>query len=74
MARGTRSSDFPLPALDKNTNGDLDVAALTTDVRDGLRHAGLPGPRVTLRRVEALDRDPLTGKASRFIPLGLRIP
>ena len=50
------------------------MAALTTDVRDGLRHAGLPGPRVTLRRVEALDRDPLTGKASRFIPLGLRIP
>jgi hypothetical protein len=55
-------------------DGDLDVAALTTDVRDSLRQAGLPGPRVTLRRVEALDRDPLTGKARRFIPLGLRIP
>ena len=55
-------------------DGDLDVAALTADVRDGLRQAGLPGPQVTLRRVEALDRDPLTGKARRFIPLGLRIP
>ena len=55
-------------------DGDLDVAALTADVRDGLRQAGLPGPQVTLRRVEALDRDPLTGKARRFIPLGPRIP
>jgi phenylacetate-coenzyme A ligase PaaK-like adenylate-forming protein len=51
-------------------DGDLDVAALTAGVRDGLRQAGLPGPQVTLRRVEALDRDPLTGKARRFIPLG----
>jgi len=50
-------------------DGGLDAAALTADVRDGLRQAGLPGPRVTLRRVEALDRDPLTGKARRFIPL-----
>jgi phenylacetate-CoA ligase len=55
-------------------DGDLDVAALTADVRDGLRLAGLPGPQVTLRRVQALDRDPLTGKARRFIPLGLHIP
>ena len=55
-------------------DGDLDVAALITDVRDSLRQAGLPGPQVTLRRVEALDRDPLTGKARRFIPLGPRIP
>jgi len=43
-------------------------------VRDSLYQAGLPGPQVTLRRVQALDRDPLTGKARRFIPLGLRIP
>ncbi len=55
-------------------DGDLDVAALTAAVRDSLRQAGLPDPEVTLRRVEALDRDPLTGKARRFIPLGLRIP
>ena len=53
-------------------DGDLDVAAVTAAVRDGLRQAGLPDPQVTLRRVEALDRDPLTGKARRFIPLGIR--
>jgi len=27
------------------------------------------GPQVGIRRVGALDRDPLTGKARRFIPL-----
>jgi phenylacetate-CoA ligase len=54
--------------------GEIDVAALTAAVRDSLRQAGLPGPQVTLRRVEALDRDPLTGKARRFIPLRPRIP
>jgi phenylacetate-coenzyme A ligase PaaK-like adenylate-forming protein len=55
-------------------DGDLYAAALAAAVRDSLRQAGLPGPLVTLRRVEALDRDPLTGKARRFIPLGRRIP
>jgi len=50
-------------------DGDLDAAALTAAVRDSLRQAGLAGPQVTLRRVDALDRDPLTGKARRFIPL-----
>jgi phenylacetate-CoA ligase len=54
-------------------DGDLVAAALTAAVRDSLRQAGLAGPQVTLRRVQALDRDPLTGKARRFIPLG-RIP
>ena len=52
----------------------IDVAALAAAVRESLRQAGLPGPQVTLRRVEALDRDPLTGKARRFIPLAPRIP
>ncbi len=50
-------------------DGDFDATALTGAVRDSLRQAGLPDPQVTLRRVEALDRDPLTGKARRFIPL-----
>ena len=50
------------------------MAALAADVRDSLSQAGLPGPQVTLRQVEALDRDPLTGKARRFIPLGPCIP
>jgi len=55
-------------------DGDLDVAALAGAVRDGLRRAGLADPRVTVRRVDAVHRDPLTGKARRFVPLGARIP
>jgi hypothetical protein len=31
--------------------------------------AGLACPRVSFRRVRALDRDPMTSKARRFIPL-----
>jgi hypothetical protein len=31
-------------------------------------------PRVGFRRVGALDRDPMTSKARRFIPLSARIP
>ena len=50
------------------------VPALTATVRDSLRQAGLADPQVSLRRVEALDRDPLAGKVRRFILLGLRIP
>jgi len=61
-------------ALAAVVDGDLDAAALTAAVRDSLRQAGLAGPQVTLRRVDALDRDPLTGKARRFIPLEGRIP
>jgi phenylacetate-CoA ligase len=55
-------------------DGDLDVTALAGAVRDGLRQAGLADPRVTVRRVDAVDRDPLTGKARRFVPLGVRTP
>jgi phenylacetate-CoA ligase len=51
-------------------DGTPDLAALAADVEDGLRQAGLPDPLVTIRPVAALDRDPLTGKARRFIPLG----
>jgi hypothetical protein len=50
--------------------GAPDLAALSAAVQDALRRAGLPGPQVVIRRVDALDRDPLTGKARRFIPLG----
>jgi phenylacetate-CoA ligase len=56
------------------TDGDVDAAAVTAAVKESLRQAGLPDPQVILRRVNALDRDPLTGKARRFIPLGSRIP
>jgi phenylacetate-CoA ligase len=55
-------------------DGAPDLATLVCDVEDSLRQAGLPDPRVSLRRVDALDRDPMTGKARRFIPLGLRTP
>ena len=54
------------------TDGDLDHAALTAALEQGLRRAGLTGPRVVIRRVEALDRDAMTGKARRFIPLHAR--
>ena len=48
------------------------LAVLAADIEDGLRQAGLPAPLVTIRPVAALDRDPLTGKARRFVPLGVR--
>jgi phenylacetate-coenzyme A ligase PaaK-like adenylate-forming protein len=55
-------------------DGDFDPAATAGAVEDCLRRAGLAGPRVGIRRVAALDRDPMTGKARRFIPLHVRIP
>ncbi len=55
------------------TDGDLDHAALTAALEQGLRQAGLTGPRVVIRRVEALDRDAMTGKARRFVPLHARL-
>ena len=53
-------------------DGDLDQAAVTAALEQSLRQAGLPGPQVRIRRVEALDRDAMTGKARRFIPLHAR--
>ena len=47
------------------------LAVLAADIEDGLRQAGLPAPLVTIRPVAALDRDPLTGKARRFVPRAL---
>jgi len=55
-------------------DGAPDLAALAADVEDSLRQAGLPAPLVTIRPVAAPDRDPLTGKARRFIPLGAGRP
>jgi phenylacetate-CoA ligase len=55
-------------------DGAPDLAALAAEAEDSLRQAGLPAPVVTIRPVAALDRDPLTGKARRFIPLGTRPP
>lgn len=47
----------------------FDTAATAAAVTESLRRAGLPAPQVTVRRVETLDRDRLTGKARRFVPL-----
>jgi phenylacetate-coenzyme A ligase PaaK-like adenylate-forming protein len=58
--------------LNSASHGACDAAAgladLVAEVEDGLRRAGLPAPQVTIRSVAALDRDPLTGKARRFVP------
>jgi phenylacetate-coenzyme A ligase PaaK-like adenylate-forming protein len=53
-------------------DGDLDQAAVTAALEQSLRQAGLPGPQVRIRRVETLDRDAMTGKARRFMPLHAR--
>jgi phenylacetate-coenzyme A ligase PaaK-like adenylate-forming protein len=50
-------------------DGDFDPAATAAAVGNCLRQAGLADPQVGIRRVGALDRDPMTGKARRFIPL-----
>ena len=50
-------------------DGDLDHAAVAAALEQSLRRAGLADPQVWIRRVRTLDRDPMTGKARRFIPL-----
>jgi hypothetical protein len=50
-------------------DGDFDQAAVIAAIGQSLRQAGLTCPQVSIRRVGALDRDALTGKARRFIPL-----
>ena len=50
-------------------DGDPDQAELAAAVERSLRQAGVARPQVGIRRVRALDRDPMTGKARRFIPL-----
>ena len=56
------------------TDGDFDPAAVVAAVVRSLRQAGVTGPQVGFRRVGALDRDPMTSKCRRFIPLSARIP
>ena len=53
------------------TDGDLDQAALTRAWSRACARR-LTGPQVSIRQVEALDRDAMTGKARRFIPLHVR--
>jgi len=54
--------------------GEFDPSAVVAAVTRSLRQAGLPRPQVGFRRVGALDRDAMTSKARRFIPLSARIP
>jgi phenylacetate-coenzyme A ligase PaaK-like adenylate-forming protein len=50
-------------------DGDFDPAAVMAAVERSLREAGLAGPQVGLRQVVKLDRDPMTSKIRRFVPL-----
>jgi len=55
-------------------DGDFDQDAVAAAVEQSLRQAGLTRPRVGFRRVGALDRDPMTSKVRRFVPLAARVP
>ena len=55
-------------------DGDFDPSAVRAAVKRSLRQAGVVSPQVGFCRVDALDRDPMTSKARRFIPLSARIP
>ncbi len=54
-------------------SGDGDLASLSDrlarNLEGALRGAGLPAPRVALRRVDRLERHRETGKLRRFVPL-----
>jgi phenylacetate-CoA ligase len=45
----------------------LDDSSLAAAVEQSLRHAGVTEPHVTISRVQAITRDPRTGKVRRFI-------
>ena len=53
-------------------DGDFDQSAVAAAVGQSLRQAGLARPQVGFRRVGALDRDPMTSKVRRFVPLSVR--
>lgn len=55
--------------VDAVTTGELDAATASAEVADQLRQAGLAEPRVVIRAVDAIRRDPTTGKVRRFVPL-----
>ena len=49
--------------------GPVDVPALEEALAAALRRAGLAEPVVAVRRVEAVARNPRTGKVQRVVPL-----
>jgi phenylacetate-coenzyme A ligase PaaK-like adenylate-forming protein len=55
--------------VDVVADDDLDEADLAAALEESLCTAGLDAPRATVRRVERIDRDPMSGKTRRFIPL-----
>jgi len=50
-------------------DGDFAPSAVVAAVAWSLRQAGVTRPQVGFRRVGALDRDPMTSKVRRFVPL-----
>ena len=51
------------------TAGPLDTADLADRLQRALARAGRPASEVTVKTVAALERNPQTGKAKRFIAL-----
>jgi phenylacetate-coenzyme A ligase PaaK-like adenylate-forming protein len=56
-------------SIDVVAEGEIDTDGLARAIEADLREAGLAEPRVTVRRVEELERNPVTGKLKRFVPL-----
>lgn len=50
--------------------GPVDRGVLAEQLGAALAGAGLAGPQVDVREVEAIERHPETGKVRRFVPLG----
>ncbi len=49
--------------------GEVDHAAVAAALEGRLCHAGVGEPQVTIQLVDAIPRDPKTGKVRRFVPL-----
>ena len=56
------------------TDAGFDPSAIVAAIGRSLRQAGLTRPQVGFRRVGALDRDPMTSKVRRFVPLAAQVP
>jgi phenylacetate-CoA ligase len=65
VAQTERGIEVSLVAAD-----GFDPAVVESALVRALEAAGLEGPEVTVRAVDGLPRDPLTGKPRRFVPLG----
>jgi phenylacetate-CoA ligase len=55
--------------VDCVSDGAVAAGELAARLEQGLRRAGLAQAQVSVRMVDAISRDPLTGKARRFIPI-----